>query len=333
VTVTVVPPPVITITASHPNAFEPDPDSGAFTITRSGYPAAELTVMYTVSGTATNGSDHTPLSGSVTFAAGAVSTVIPLIPEDDALVESNETITLTLSGGTNYYVGSPSSATVTIYDDDAANPPVVTVTASDASAFEGGGNPGQFTFSRIGAVTNPLTVNYTISGTATNGTDYSALSGSVTIPAGKSSAPVMVLPEDDATVESDETVVLTISGSSEYSIGSPSEATVTIDDDDVTMVTVQAADPDATEAGPETGQVHRQPDGVHRQRADRDVFDQRHGDQRQRLLGDIRSVQRADHRDAHGRCHRGIRRDGGADALRRLGIHGRLAVQRHRDDS
>ncbi|MBY5282771.1 hypothetical protein F2Y95_13620, partial [Aphanizomenon flos-aquae CCAP 1446/1C] len=54
--------------------------------------------------------------------------------------------------------------------------PTVTISATDANAAETAtgitANPGKFTLSRTGSTTSSLTVNYTVSGTATKGTDY-----------------------------------------------------------------------------------------------------------------------------------------------------------------
>src|SRR5206468_2676992 len=79
--------------------------------------------------------------------------------------------------------------------------PTVTVTATDANASETGPDSGTFTITRTGDTTAPLTVNYSLSGTASNGTDYQQLGTSVTIAAGVSSATVTVTPIDDTEVE------------------------------------------------------------------------------------------------------------------------------------
>ena len=111
--------------------------------------------------------------------------------------EGDETVVLTLAAGAGYVVGTPASDTVTIADND---PVVVTVVATDPSASETGPNTGTFTVSRTGPTTAALTVNYTVAGTATAGSDYTALPGSVVIPAGAASALVVVTPIDDAVV-------------------------------------------------------------------------------------------------------------------------------------
>jgi hypothetical protein len=108
--------------------------------------------------------------------------------------------------------------------------PNVTVVASTPDAAEFGAVPGVFTITRGGDTTAALTVSYTITGTATNGTDCTAIPASVTIPAGANSATVAVTPIADTLAEGDETVVLTLAGDPAYTFGAQSSATVTIHD-------------------------------------------------------------------------------------------------------
>jgi hypothetical protein len=109
--------------------------------------------------------------------------------------------------------------------------PVVTIAATDAAAAEPA-DPGVFMVTRTGSTTASLDVFYTVTGTATNGTDYTVLAGSVTIPAGQSSAAVVVGPIDDSDVEGPETVILTLVDAAGYSVGTSNTATVTIGDND-----------------------------------------------------------------------------------------------------
>jgi subtilase family serine protease len=109
---------------------------------------------------------------------------------------------------------------------------VVSIAATTASAFEAGPSPGTFTISRTGEVSRDLVVDYTVTGTATPGTDYAALSGQATIPAGVASVAISVTPIDDPLFEPDETVTVTISAPPGYIVGAPSHADVTIVSDD-----------------------------------------------------------------------------------------------------
>ena len=223
--------PTVTVSATDPNASEAGPDAGIFTVTRSGSTSGALTVNYTVSGTASAGGDYTALAGSVNLASGAASATITVTPIDDATVEGNETVTVTLSSNAAYTVGSPGSATVTIADNDGSTP-TVTISATDPTASEAGPDAGIFTVTRSGSTSGALTVNYTVSGTASAGSDYTALAGSVTLGSGAASATITVAPSDDTAEEGNETVAVTLSSNAAYSVGSPSSATITIADND-----------------------------------------------------------------------------------------------------
>ncbi len=117
--------------------------------------------------------------------------------------------------------------------------PKVTIAATDAKAAERTGGDGHFQITRTGSLDNPLTVSYTIGGTATNGTAYNTISNSVTIPANQTSATIPVTVKHDALVEGIETVILTLSADSPvYAVGSPSTATVQILDLQATLQSV-----------------------------------------------------------------------------------------------
>lgn len=215
-------------------------------------PASTTTsVDYTVADvTAVNGGDYTLADGTVSFSPGETIKVIPLVLNDDAVVEVAETFTLTLSNPVGCQLGSVNVQTFTIHDDDK---PVISITATDADAVESG-DTGTFTITRTGSTAGPLTVNYTVSGTASSGTDYTALGTSVVIADGSSSATLTVTPIQDSGNEGPETVVVTLSAHSAYTVGSPSAATVNIADDDRSTVTIVANDPDASETPGNPGQ-------------------------------------------------------------------------------
>ena len=111
--------------------------------------------------------------------------------------------------------------------------PTITVTATQPNAMVFGPTPGQFTLTRSGTTTAALTVTYTAGGTAQAGVDYTALSGSVLIPAGSSTVTVAVDPIADAGVLPPPTVQLVLDtnaspGITPFTAGSPSAATVSI---------------------------------------------------------------------------------------------------------
>jgi len=87
--------------------------------------------------------------------------------------------------------------------------PVVSVQTA-GNATTSGSQSGAFTVQRTGDTGQTLAVNYRISGTATNAVDYQRLSGTVTIPAGQSSATVGVMPMGNLAEGSDKNVTVTL---------------------------------------------------------------------------------------------------------------------------
>ena len=232
----------VSIAATNADAGEPA-DTGTFTVTRVGKTTDALTVHYAIAGSAANGTDYDSLSGSVIIAAGETSATIDVIPIDDAEIEDDETVLLSLVEDPAYFIGAASNAVVTIADDDAQT---VSIVATDADAGEPSNN-GTFTVTRVGKTTDALTVNYSIAGTADNGTDYNTLSGSVIIAVGEASAIITVAPVDDELNEGNETVVLTLVEDPAYFIGAASNAIVTMADDENSSPTVSITSPTSGE--------------------------------------------------------------------------------------
>ncbi|MBD2663841.1 Calx-beta domain-containing protein [Richelia sinica] len=234
--------PIITIAATDATARETitgqTTNPGRFTLTRIGNLAASQTINYTITGTATKGTDYTSLPGTVTFAAGASTATINVAPINDSISEPTETVTLNLAAGTGYSLGTAKTATVKITDNDI---PVITIAATDATAGETvtgqTTNPGRFTLTRIGNLASSQTINYTITGTATKGTDYTSLPGTVTFAAGASTATINVAPINDSISEPTETVTLNLATGTGYSLGTAKTATVKIGDNDQSVET------------------------------------------------------------------------------------------------
>ena len=155
--------------------------------------AGDTIGAYGIDGKAAPGVDFVPVSGLVTILAGQSSATFELIPqEDNDPTDGNEDVTLTISANSAYTVGTPGSAAITLVDG-----PFMSVTATDPIAGIISGqspDPGTFTFSRTGDTTSALTVDFTLSGSAINGTDYATLPTQITIPAGQLSTTLTVTP-------------------------------------------------------------------------------------------------------------------------------------------
>jgi regulation of enolase protein 1 (concanavalin A-like superfamily) len=218
------------------------PTLGRFRFSLKGSSATPVIVNYTISGTATSGVDFTALAGSVSIPGSGTNVVeVAVTPLDDALAEELETITLTITPTPASYeiFGPSSSATIYLYDDER---PTVFVDASDSEtlptiAENSAGGP--FYVTRTGSTAAALVVNYTMGGTATAGTDYAAVTGTVTIPAGVGGAEVVITPTNDALAEGTETIILTL-GVGAYARGQTS-ATFYLSDDELPATSVAFA--------------------------------------------------------------------------------------------
>ena len=92
--------------------------------------------------------------------------------------------------------------------------------------------PNSFTVTLSAATSREITLNYaTANGTATAGEDYTAASGSITIPANTTTATIDVSVLDDSLDEFDETVFINISDATNSSI-TDAQGILTIQDDD-----------------------------------------------------------------------------------------------------
>lgn len=123
--------------------------------------------------------------------------------------------------------------------------PTLTLTASPSSVNENSGTGMVFTFTLSANATSNITVNFSVGGTATftsdytrtGGTTFGASSGTITIPIGSNSATFTLTPVGETTLEPNETIIITATAGTGYTAGSPSAATTTIINDDVTVIT------------------------------------------------------------------------------------------------
>ncbi|EPF24135.1 Endo-1,3-1,4-beta-glycanase ExsH [Microcystis aeruginosa SPC777] len=385
--------PSITLAVSPASVTEDGTTNLIYTFTRSGLTTNSLTVNYTLRGTATLNTDYTRTgtNNTVTFAAGSSTATVTIDPTPDTIVESNETVALTLAAGTGYTVGTTTPVTGTITnasatgqyassviafssqysssswsaeqalgqpntfsygdistswapstrngDGDAQadefitvgfSTPVyadgieiretwgngfvrsidlldnqgvyhsiwsgvdpslpgnpvnfrvnfqptnylvvgakinvdidhdtrtweeidsvqlfgvgdvisnITLAVAPASVTEDGTTNLIYTFTRNGVTTNPLTVNYTLGGTATLNTDYTrtGTNNTVTFAANSTTATVTVDPKTDTTVESNETIALTLASGTGYTVGTTTPVTGTITNDDFSKLSI-----------------------------------------------------------------------------------------------
>jgi GH18 family chitinase len=124
--------------------------------------------------------------------------------------------------------------------------PTITLAVSPSSVLENGTTNLIYTFTRTEATTNSLTVNYNVAGTATFNNDYTqigaasftATTGTITFAAGSSTKTLTIDPTGDSTPESNETVALTLTTGTGYTIGTTTAVTGTITNDDTAGLTL-----------------------------------------------------------------------------------------------
>ena len=164
--------PTVTFSASSQDAAEAVGPVTA-TVNLSAVSGLDVTVPYTVSGTATgSGTDHDLADGSLTISAGASSGDIAFTVAADTMDEPDESAIVTITTGflVNATAGATTTHTVTVVDDDDA--PAVTFSLASQSVAE---SAGTVSLSVLLAAESgyDVSVPYTVSGTATgSGTDH-----------------------------------------------------------------------------------------------------------------------------------------------------------------
>lgn len=216
--------------------------AGQFRVTATGDASDFTNAVYAywtaTGGTASPTNDYTTTPGTGTYlifnASGATATVT-ITAVDDPDTEGDETVVLAVQRYIMYPIGTPSTGTLTIHDNDAPSPPppsppppsppppppplpVVSVTRVN-DAVEGG-QLGYFRFARSGPTTDTLAANYIVRtigpGYADPGDDYTTLSESVTFLPGMATADVAVEAHQDGWAEYPETVDVLVTEGSGY---------------------------------------------------------------------------------------------------------------------
>jgi len=146
-------------------------------------------------------------------------------PINDTTAEGNETVILNISSDAAYAVGTQGSATMTIQDDDI--PP--TASFGPAQTVSEGSTVTVNVTLTYQAYAYPVTIPYTISGTATNPSDHDAADGTITISSGTSGSFTFTTVNDGVT-EGNETVVVAMGTPTNATLGATPTQTVTIVD-------------------------------------------------------------------------------------------------------
>ena len=213
--------------------------NAVFTVSASSAPTAALTVTLTVADDAS--SDFLSASDqgekTVTIASGQTSATLTVSTQNDSTDEADGSVTATVSSGTGYTVGSPSTATVAVSDNDPTpqGTPVVRI-AAGAGVTEGAN--AVFTLTASPTPTASITVNIAVTQSGDFATSGQAGARPVTIGTG-GTATLTVATDDDGTDETNGSITATLQAGTGYTAhGTQNAATVGVDDNDVPVVRV-----------------------------------------------------------------------------------------------
>lgn len=241
----------VTLSIAPPTVLEDGSTPLVYTFTRSGFVDRAIQVGFSLGGTATLNTDYQALAGTgttasftgtggtVTFAPGETTKTITIQPVTDTTQETDETVALTLQGGTGYAAVTSGPVSGVIVNDEGT----VNLSVTPESVLEDGGETLVYTFTRTVYTGNTIAVNFTLSGNTTGGTgpdaDYDLVgatlngnTGTVNFDAGQTTATVRITPRRDAVLEGNETATLTLNSGSGYVLGAQTSATGTVLNDE-----------------------------------------------------------------------------------------------------
>ena len=192
--------------------------------------------------TATHGEDYVEDGGSIVIPPGSLTGAFEIqLVDDDLFEQRNELFTVTLTRE-RWVVVDPdnNSRNIKIKDDDDLSAAVV---AAAANVVEGS-NATFHIWVSGSQPTEDVVVQYKTGGTATSGDDYTAPSGTVTIPVGQRSVPIDISTTADGVHDPNETLVVTLTDVTSVgrTVGSDADtrtATVTILDQGTLVVSVE----------------------------------------------------------------------------------------------
>ena len=188
-----------------------------------------VSVELTFGGTAVQDEDFQASELILTLPAGEIAASVTLTGIPDLSVEEDETVIVSLANVSGGIVGSFSELTAIITDDDEL--PSIFLIASDSSFAEAGGSVT--VAAQLNRVADEdVTVSLSMAGTAVSGQDFDASPLSLTVKAGETEAAMILTGIDDFSVEGEETILLNIADVSYGTVGTPSEISVVIQDDD-----------------------------------------------------------------------------------------------------
>ncbi|MBI4324350.1 MAG: hypothetical protein HY674_03725, partial [Chloroflexi bacterium] len=206
--------------------------NAVFTVRRTGGTMGTVTVQFASrADSADPAVDYLDVSGTLTFLPGETSHTIEVPIFDDNFPESDEVVNLSLSDPTGGAAlgRQPVTALIIVSDDSVLNFGEPAYSANENAP----GARATITVHREGGSSGTVTVRYaTSNGTALSGSDYSAVSGTLTFGPGVTNQTFIVPITDDTSVEGNETVNLRLSSPTGGGVLGQASAVLSIIDND-----------------------------------------------------------------------------------------------------
>lgn len=192
--------------------------------------------------TATSGTDFQHTAGTIIFPPGVTTQTVTVPVNGDTLDESDETFKLVLKNLSNAVLSSEGDGGGLIIDDDA--PPGLSVADIVVAEKDEGTTTVTFTVNLSGASGRAVTASFATSdGTATTaGSDYTAVSGTLTFDPGEVTKTINVAINGDTTNEQNETFFVTLTEPSNATLARAQGTGIILNDDQLLLLTEEGSD-------------------------------------------------------------------------------------------
>ena len=223
--------PVVSISADPTTIIEGVAATFRVTLS-SAAPADGLTISVGVTESGSYIADLAPMT--VFIAGGATTVTLAVLTDNDDMGERSGSITVRITTGVGYTVGTPSTALVTVFDNDT---PAAGISADPTTITEGAAATFRVTLGSA-APADGLTISV---GVTESGSYIADLAPeTVFIAEGATTVTLAVSTEDDTTDEPAGSITVRITAGAGYTVGTMSTALVTVNDDDVLLVSITA---------------------------------------------------------------------------------------------
>ena len=207
-------------------------------------PASGLTISVGVTESGSYIASSVPTA--VFIAGGATTVTLTVLTADDGMGERSGSITVRITTGAGYTVGTPSTALVTVLDNDT---PAARISAGPSPIIEGVAATFRVTLGSA-APASGLTISVDV--TESGSYIASSVPTAVFIAGGATTVTLAVSTADDNLDEPDGIITAELTTGAGYTVGTPNTALVTVNDDDVLLASISAGSLTITEGADAT---------------------------------------------------------------------------------